>query len=160
MMSEPLDHAHFMGLAIDLARKAAAQAEVPVGALIVTRSGEIVAEAYNQKESQPSALAHAEMLAIAEASKKLGRWRLHGLKLYVTLEPCLMCAGAIIASRLDEVIYGAKDLKAGAVESLYTTLSDSRLNHRPKVTSGILEEECGQLLKEFFRARRAKSDIG
>lgn len=139
--------------ALRLAAQAGVQGEVPVGALLVC-DGAVVARAFNERESKTSALAHAELTCIAEACRRLGRWRLTGCTLYVTLEPCLMCAGAIVQSRLDRVVYGAPDPKAGAVESLYEVLADTRLNHRPQVRSGVLSEECGRLLTEFFRARR------
>ncbi len=145
----------FMRQALELARQAAALGEVPVGAVIVAE-GQIVAQAYNQRESRPSALAHAEIDAISEACKRLGRWRLSGCTLYVTLEPCVMCAGAIVQARIDRVVFGARDPKAGAVESLYQVLQDTRLNHRPVVTSGVLGAECGQFLSEFFRQRRTQ----
>ena len=152
------DHSYFMEMAIKLAQKASSLNEVPVGAVVVSDdapSSIIVSEAFNNRESQSNPLGHAELLAIDKASKKLGRWRLSGCTLYVTLEPCLMCAGAIILSRVDRVVYGAKDPKAGAVSSLYQTLSDQRLNHRPEVISGIREEECSKLLKDFFKSMRA-----
>lgn len=147
----------FMQRALELAREAALKGEVPVGAVIVHDS-QIVAEAYNERESRPSALAHAELTAIAKACESLGRWRLSGCTLYVTLEPCVMCAGGIVQARVDRVVFGARDPKAGAVESLYQVLTDSRLNHRPQVTSGILADECGKILSDFFKARRKASD--
>lgn len=143
----------FMRQALALAGQAAAQGEVPVGALVV-HDNVVIAEAYNERESLPSALAHAELTAISRATEKLGRWRLTGCTLYVTLEPCVMCAGALVQSRVDRVVYGASDPKAGAVESLYEVLSDTRLNHRPVISSGVLREECGKILSDFFRARR------
>jgi tRNA(adenine34) deaminase len=146
----------FMRRALELARQAADLKEVPVGALIV-HENQIIAEAYNTRETQRDALGHAELKAIDLACKKLGRWRLEGCTLYVTLEPCVMCAGAIVQARLDKVVYGATDSKAGAVQSLYQILSDSRLNHRPQVEAGVLAQECGAILSEFFRARRSDS---
>ena len=143
----------WMGQALDLARQAAAEGEVPVGALVVC-DGEVVGQAYNRKERDTCATHHAELLAIQEASKKLGRWRLTGCHLYVTLEPCVMCAGAIVGARLDRVFYGATDPKAGAVESLFQVLSDHRLNHSPQVEGGILAKPCGLALKDFFQNRR------
>ena len=145
----------FMRQALDLAAQAEARGEVPVGALVV-HENQVIAKAYNERESLPSALAHAEITALAEATAKLGRWRLSGCTLYVTLEPCVMCAGALVQSRVDRVVYGATDPKAGAVASLFQVLNDSRLNHRPQVTGGVLEEECGQILSQFFRKRRAR----
>jgi tRNA(adenine34) deaminase len=108
----------------------------------------------NLRESRHDPLAHAESMALRQASQNLGRWRLSGCTLYVTLEPCVMCAGAIVLSRIDRVVFGATDPKAGAVQSLYTILSDTRLNHRPEVTGGVLAAECSAVLKEFFAARR------
>ena len=148
------DHV-FMRHALALATRAAAAGEVPVGALIVCENI-VIAEAYNERETRPSALAHAELNALAAACAHLQRWRLTGCTLYVTLEPCVMCAGALVQARVDRVVYGARDPKAGAVESLYQVLSDPRLNHRPVVDGGVLAEECGVILSEFFRARRAK----
>ncbi|MGE3388062.1 MAG: tRNA adenosine(34) deaminase TadA [Bdellovibrionales bacterium] len=147
------DDPQYMAKALNLARQAAELGEVPVGALVV-HEGQIVAEAHNLRETEAVATHHAELMAIETACRKLGRWRLNGCTLYVTLEPCSMCAGAIVNARLDRVVYGAKDAKAGAVESVYQILSDPRLNHRPQVTAGVMAAECGALLTEFFRARR------
>jgi tRNA(adenine34) deaminase len=144
-----------MRQALALADRAALRGEVPVGALIVADSV-VIAEAYNERETRPSALAHAEVTVIERTCARLGRWRLTGCTLYVTLEPCVMCAGAIVQARLDRVVYGARDPKAGAVESLYQVLSDTRLNHRPAVDGGALADECGQQLTEFFRRRRGR----
>lgn len=143
-----------MRRALQLAAQAEAEGEVPVGAVIV-RGGEIVAEAYNQREQLHDPTAHAEMLAITQAASSVGGWRLADCTLYVTLEPCPMCAGAIIQARLPRVVYGAVDPKAGAVDSLYQLLNDDRLNHRCAVTAGILADECGDILKRFFQARRS-----
>jgi tRNA(adenine34) deaminase len=142
-----------MRLALEQAKIAQSKNEVPVGAVIV-RNGQVIATAYNQKESLNSPTAHAEILAIEAAAKALGAWRLTNCELYVTLEPCLMCAGAIIQSRLSKVIYGAFDPKGGAVQSLYEVLGDTRLNHQVHVVCGILKYECGQILTDFFKARR------
>lgn len=142
-----------MRRALELAALAADKGEVPVGALIVF-DNQIITEAYNERETRPSALAHAELTVLAEACAKLNRWRLTGCTLYVTLEPCVMCAGALVQARVARVVYGARDPKAGAVESLYEVLSDARLNHRPEVTGGVLGAECGQVLSAFFQARR------
>lgn len=144
----------YMRQALLLAARAADLGEVPVGAVIVNESG-VIAEAYNERESLPSALAHAELTAVRLACEKLGRWRLSGCTLFVTLEPCVMCAGALVNARVDRVVYGARDAKAGAVESLYQVLGDARLNHRPQVTGGVLADECGQLLSAFFKSRRS-----
>ena len=143
----------FMNRALELARRASDSHEVPVGALIIFES-EIISEAWNLREASHDPTAHAELLAIQKASQKLGRWRLTGCTLYATLEPCLMCAGALILSRLERVVYGARDPKGGAVHSLYETLGDVRLNHRPQVTFGINEKDCGKILSDFFARKR------
>jgi tRNA(adenine34) deaminase len=145
----------FMARALELASEAGAKGEIPVGALIVC-DGEIIAESANLKEAAPDPLGHAEIKAIQAAVARLGRWRLSGCTLYVTLEPCAMCAGAIIHSRPDRVVFGALDPKAGAVHSLYQLLNDKRLNHQPAVVSGVYAEESSALLKEFFRKLRAR----
>ena len=144
-----------MRQALLLADRAAELGEVPVGALIVFEN-QIIARAYNERETLANVLAHAEITALSTACGALGRWRLSGCTLYVTLEPCLMCAGAIVQSRVARVVFGATDAKAGAVQSLYSTLSDTRLNHRPEVLGGVLAEECGARLSDFFRQRRAR----
>jgi tRNA(adenine34) deaminase len=146
----------YMARALELAKKAEADGDVPVGAVIV-RNGEILATAYNEKEALKVPSCHAEILAIERAALKLDRWRLIDCDLYVTLEPCVMCAGAIVQARLRSVTYGAKDPKAGAVESVYNILSDGKLNHRPLVVSGLLEKECSQMLSDFF-AKKRKED--
>jgi len=145
----------FMELALRQAREAAVLGEAPIGAVLVY-DGEVVAEAHNRRETDRDPVAHAELLAIRQAAQRLGRWRLSGCTLYVTLEPCLMCAGALVLARLDRLVYGAADPKAGAVVSLYRVLEDERLNHRVEVTGGVLAERCGALLSDFFRARRGK----
>lgn len=144
----------FMRRAIELAKKAASLGEVPVGA-VVTMDGEIISEAYNRREIDKNATAHAELIAIDAACKKLGGWRLHRCELYVTLEPCPMCAGAIVNSRIKRVIIGAKDSKAGALGSLIN-LNFYPLNHKPEVKFGVLENESVALLQEFFRSLRDK----
>ncbi len=144
-----------MLLAIEEAKKAAEIGEVPVGAVIV-HDGEIIAKAYNLREVNKSCLAHAEILAIDSASKYLGGWRLQNCDMYVTLEPCLMCAGAIYQARIKNLYFGARDPKAGAVKSLYEVLSDDRLNHQVNVESGLCEDTCSQLLKDFFVKLRNK----
>lgn len=143
----------YMRMALAEAQAAAAAGEVPVGAIIVCND-RVIASAHNQRETLRDPTAHAEMIAITQAAESLGAWRLEGCTLYVTLEPCPMCAGAIVQSRVPRVVYGAVDPKAGAVESLYTLLSDERLNHRPEVTGSVLAEPCGEILTSFFRARR------
>jgi tRNA(adenine34) deaminase len=142
-----------MRRAIGLAKKAAELGEVPVGA-VITLNDVVVSEGWNLRETNRSALEHAEIMAIKEASVKTNAWRLSQMKLYVTLEPCLMCAGAIYQARIPVVIYGADDPKAGACGSLYKIHEDTRLNHRFLVKRGLLSEECGELLKAFFRLRR------
>lgn len=148
------EHEKWMRRALELSEIAAKSGEIPVGAVIVC-DGQEVAAAANLKEANQDPLGHAEVLAIRKAAEKLGRWRLSGCSLYVTLEPCTMCSGAIVHARLDHVIFGASDPKAGAVHSLYQILSDERLNHRPEVISGVLENEASDQLKRFFRERRS-----
>jgi tRNA(adenine34) deaminase len=148
-------HQHYMQQALAEARQAAEEDEVPVGAVIV-HDGRIIAAAHNQRETLHDPTAHAEMIAITQAAEALGGWRLEGCTLYVTLEPCPMCAGAIVQARVPTVVYGAFDPKAGAVASLYELLSDVRLNHRCELVAGVLGDECGALLTEFFRGRRAR----
>jgi tRNA(adenine34) deaminase len=142
-----------MARALELAREARNLGEVPVGAL-VARGGRIIAQAYNLRETLEDPTAHAERLALSWAGRSLGSWRLDGCVLYVTLEPCVMCAGAIVLSRVDRLVYGATDQKAGACSSLYRILADPRLNHRVEVTAGVLAEPCGEILTEFFQERR------
>nr|MBA5584160.1 nucleoside deaminase [Anaerobacillus isosaccharinicus]QOY38523.1 nucleoside deaminase [Anaerobacillus isosaccharinicus] len=144
-----------MKLAIEEAKKAEAIKEVPIGALIV-KDGVVVSSAYNLRETDQRAIAHAELLAIDNACKKLNTWRLTGCTLYVTLEPCPMCAGAIIQSRVDRVVFGATDPKAGCVGSIYNLLSEPKFNHRCEVEKGIMAEECGELLTNFFKQLREK----
>ena len=146
-------HEHFMRLALQEAERAMLEDEVPVGAVIVA-DGRVVASAHNQREQLRDATAHAEMIAITQAAESMGGWRLDGCALYVTLEPCPMCAGAIVQARIPLVIYGAPDPKAGAVESLYHLLSDDRLNHRAEVIPHVLGESCGEILTRFFREKR------
>lgn len=141
-----------MALALKLARKAVKKDEVPVGAIIVHK-GRIIAKACNLRETKRSPLAHAELVAIAKAAGRLGGWRLSGCTLYVTLEPCPMCAGAIVNARIDEVVFGAYDPKAGACGSLYNLL-EGRLNHTPRVIGGVLAEESSSILKSYFKGKR------
>ena len=143
-----------MARAIELAREAQSLGEVPVGAVVV-RAGRILAQAFNLRETLHDPTAHAERLALTWAGRVIGSWRLDECALYVTLEPCAMCAGAIVQSRLARLVYGATDPKAGACESLYRLVSDPRLNHRVPIASGVLADECGEVLKEFFQERRA-----
>lgn len=150
----PDDDSHFMRLALDQAVAAFEADEVPVGAIIV-KEGRILGVGFNQRETLKDPTAHAEMIAITQAANALGDWRLQGCTLYVTLEPCTMCAGAIVLARIDRVVYGTLDPKAGAVDSLYRVGQDSRLNHRFTVTSGVMQPDCAAVLTEFFRAKRA-----
>jgi tRNA(adenine34) deaminase len=131
-----------------------ARGEVPVGAVILDPAGSPLARAHNQRESDADPTAHAEIVAIRAAGRALGSWHLDGCTLVVTLEPCTMCAGAVVAARIARVVYGAADPKAGAAGSLWDVLRDRRLNHRAEVVGGILAEECGALLQEFFAQRR------
>ena len=147
-----------MGRALELAREAIDLGETPVGAVIV-RDGQIISQAFNLRETLKDPTAHAERLAITLAGRALGTWRLDGCTLYVTLEPCPMCAGAIVLSRISRVVYGASDPKAGACSSLYRLVSDRRLNHRAEVSGGILERECGEILSLFFQERRPFSKL-
>ena len=142
-----------MKIALDLAHQAAEAGEVPVGALVV-KDDEIISQAFNMREAKTSPSAHAEFLAIDEASRKLGRWRLSDCTIYVTLEPCVMCAGLMHQARIKKCVFGAKDPKAGAVASLYKIHEDERLNHNFEVVGGVLEDECAQILSDFFKERR------
>jgi len=143
----------YMREAIKEAKQAETLEEVPIGALIVI-NGEIISRAHNLRETKQDAVAHAELLAIQEACHRQGTWRLEEATLYVTLEPCPMCAGAIIMSRVKRVVYGAKDPKGGCAGTFMNLLQDTRFNHQSEVTYGILEDECGQLLTNFFRRIR------
>ncbi|HTS02290.1 MAG TPA: tRNA adenosine(34) deaminase TadA [Thermoanaerobaculia bacterium] len=143
----------FMRQALAAARRAPAHSDVPVGAVVV-RDGAVIARARNAREKAGDPTAHAEVLAIRKAAKRVGSWRLSGCTLYVTLEPCAMCAGAIVLSRLPRLVFGAADPKAGFAGSLGDLCRDPRLNHRPSVTAGVLGAECGRILVEFFRAKR------
>jgi tRNA(adenine34) deaminase len=149
------DHFLFMRMALQEAGAAEAEDEVPVGAVIVYRE-RVIAAAHNQREQLKDPTAHAEMLAITQACAARGDWRLEDCVLYCTLEPCAMCAGAILQARVPQVVFGARDPKAGAVESLYRMLGDDRLNHRCQIVSGILAAECGELLSGFFRQQRQR----
>ena len=144
---------YLMRSAIEQARLAESLGDVPIGA-VIARDGEIIAAAYNRRIIDADPTAHAEMLAIRAAAEAVGDWRLTGCTMAVTLEPCPMCAGAIVLARLDRLVYGAADLKAGAVETLYQICSDTRLNHQVEITPGILADECSRLLSDFFRRQR------
>ena len=143
----------FMLEALKEAKKAYEIDEVPIGCVIV-KNGEIIARAYNLRESKQQATCHAEILAINQACEKLGSWRLDGCDIYVTIEPCPMCAGAILLSRIENVIYGAADYKGGALDSCFKMYEIKGFNHYPKVTSGIYEEECSKIIKKFFKNKR------
>jgi tRNA(adenine34) deaminase len=145
---------HFMDQALAEARKAREAAEVPVGALVVTKDGEIIGRGYNRPISVHDPTSHAEIVAMREAAHHLANYRLTGTTLYCTLEPCVMCAGAIVHARIARLVFGARDPKAGAAGSLYNVVNDSRLNHQPEVVSGVREAECRQLLQEFFEWKR------
>src|SRR5580700_8385095 len=146
-------HEHFMRMALEEARAALVEEEVPIGAVIV-HDDRVIAAAHNQREQLHDPTAHAEMIAITQAAGALESWRLDGCSLYVTLEPCPMCAGAIVQARISTVVYGAADPKAGAVRTLYNLLDDSRLNHRCEIVPGVLAEPCGQILSRFFQQQR------
>jgi tRNA(adenine34) deaminase len=143
----------YMGKALREAKIAYNVGEIPIGAIIVFEK-KVIASAYNLRETLPCATAHAELLAIEKACRALSRWRLSGCTLYVTVEPCSMCAGAIVNSRLDRLVYGCDDPKGGAVHSLFCIVNNPSLNHQVNVTAGIRAEECSQLMKDFFRQRR------
>jgi len=145
-----------MELAIAEAQAAAAAGEVPVGAVVVDAAGELVARAHNRRESEQDPTAHAELLVIRDAARALGSWRLEGATLYVTLEPCAMCAGAIVLARVERLVFGAADPKAGFCGSLGDLVRDARLNHRVEVAAGVEAEACGALLREFFAGLRAR----
>jgi tRNA(adenine34) deaminase len=152
-MSEFPLHEEFMRLALREAEAAFAEDEVPVGAVVV-HAGRVIAAAHNQREQLKDPTAHAEMIAITQAAGALESWRLEECTLYVTLEPCPMCAGAIVQARIPLVVYGATDPKAGAVQTLYQLLSDARLNHRADILTGVLAAPCGEILSRFFRQQR------
>ena len=148
----PRDH-YFMRLALREAERASEHEDVPIGAVLV-HAGEVVAAAHNERELRQDPTAHAEIVVLREAARAAGTWRLLETVLYVTLEPCAMCAGAIVLARVPRVVYGARDPKAGACGSVLDVLGEPRLNHRPEVAGGLLEEDCGELLSEFFATRR------
>lgn len=146
---------YYMKLAIEEAKKAQKLGEVPIGAIIV-KNNEVIASAHNLRETAQLPTAHAEHIAIERASKVVGSWRLEECRLYVTLEPCVMCAGAIVMSRIPKVVYGATDPKGGCSGSLMNLLEESQFNHRAEIVKGVLEQECGYLLRNFFRELRLK----
>ena len=147
----------YMKIALEEAQAAFLKDEVPVGAVVV-HEGEILARAHNSPISLKDPSAHAEMLALRQAAETIGNYRLVGAELYVTLEPCVMCAGAIVQARLSRVIFGARDPKCGAVTSLYNILADKRLNHQVGITEGILQEDCGEIMSRFFQQKRVRAD--
>lgn len=149
-------HEKYMQLALAEARKAADIGEIPIGAVLVCGE-KIIAAAHNMRESWQDGTAHAEIIVIQEACKKLGRWRLSGCTLYVTVEPCPMCSGAIVNSRIDTVVYGCPDVKAGGAESIFNIITNPNLNHCAEVISGVCEEECAQVMKNFFQRRRKEN---
>ena len=144
---------HFMKLAIEQARIAEENGDVPIGAVIVYQN-QIIGKAYNQREQLQDPTAHAEIIALTQAAAALENWHLNGCTMYVTLEPCPMCAGALVLGRLDRLVYGCDDPKAGACGSLYNIVQDERLNHHLEVTSGVLQDQCRKQLQEFFAQRR------
>ncbi|WP_213974203.1 tRNA adenosine(34) deaminase TadA [Tepidanaerobacter acetatoxydans] len=152
------DDFFFMRQAIQEAKRAMEIDEVPIGAVIV-KADEVIARAHNLRETLQDATAHAELLAIRKACEVLGTWRLEGCTLYVTLEPCPMCAGAVILSRVDRLVFGAKDPKGGACGSLMNLPADERFNHRPKIAAGIMADECGNILKKFFQDKRMHKKV-
>lgn len=150
------DDEKFMALALEEAARAAELGEVPIGAVVV-HDGEVIARAGNRRETDADPAAHAEFSALMRASRVLGRWRLTGCTVYVTLEPCLMCAGLMVNSRIDRCVFGAPDPKGGAVGTLYDVSHDARLNHEFEVEGGVLEAECAEVLRAFFKRRRAEA---
>lgn len=152
--SEVVDDHAAMLLALDLATVAGQLGEVPVGAVVV-RNGVVIAARHNEREASQDPTAHAEVLALRDAAQAIGQWRLNDCSLVVTLEPCVMCAGALINARIGKLVYGAADLKGGATASLYNICADPRLNHEPVVVHGVYEYETGSLLQEFFAQKRA-----
>ena len=153
---DPAFHLQGMAVALEEARKAEGHGDVPIGAAIY-RDGELLAQAGNERELRKDPTAHAEVLAIRAAAERLGGWRLPGTTLYVTLEPCAMCAGAIVLARIPTVVFGTPDPKAGAAGSILDVLSEPALNHRPAVIPGVLEEECAAILRGFFAAKRSSA---
>ncbi|MHC4644476.1 MAG: tRNA adenosine(34) deaminase TadA [Planctomycetota bacterium] len=147
---------HFMKVAMEQARIAEENGDVPIGAVIVYEE-QIIGKAYNQREQLQDPTAHAEIVALTQAAEFVGSWRLEGCTMYVTLEPCCMCAGALVLARMDRLVYGCDDPKAGACKSLYNIVQDERLNHRLEVEAGMLSAECTELLQRFFRKRREQN---
>ena len=148
----------YMKLALAEAEKAFVLGEIPIGAVLVDGQGQVVTAGHNRRESWHDATAHAELIVIQAACRKLKKWRLSGLTLYVTIEPCPMCAGALIMSRIDRVVYGSPDYKAGAAESLFNVVDNKALNHQLRVRAGVLEDPCTEIMKRFFAQCRSKAD--
>lgn len=143
-----------MRQALDVARRATSSGDVPIGAVVLDAAGEVIGTGYNAREADSDPTAHAEILAIRAAAARLGSWRLDGCTLVVTLEPCTMCAGAVVLARLSRLVFGAYDAKAGAVGSLWDVVRDRRLNHRPEVIGGVLADDAGALIRDFFGEHR------
>lgn len=155
MNTDALDE-RYMRMAIDQAFIAEENGDVPIGCIIV-HENRVIAKAYNQREQLHDPTAHAEIIALTQAAEAIGNWRLHGCTIYVTLEPCPMCAGALVLGRLDRLVYGTDDPKTGAVQSLYNIVQDDRLNHRLDVTAGVMKEDCKTQLQAFFQRRRQEN---
>jgi tRNA(adenine34) deaminase len=153
-----MDDVHWMGAALREAKKAARRGEVPIGVVIV-REGTVLATGYNLREAKQDPTAHAEIIAIRKASRKNGGWRLTGTTMYVTLEPCVMCMGAILLARFDRVVFGCHDPKGGAAGSLYNLSNDARLNHRVELTAGVRQQECSGILSDFFANLRKQKKM-
>ena len=152
-MKEKNHDDHYMRIAIEQAQVAEENDDVPIGAIIV-HNNQIIGKAYNQRELLQDPTAHAEIIALTQAAAFLESWRLNDCTIYVTLEPCCMCAGALVLARMKRLVYGCDDPKAGAIKSLYNIVQDERLNHKVEVTSGVMTDECSQLLQDFFKKRR------
>jgi tRNA(adenine34) deaminase len=150
------DNRHYMKMAIEQAKIAEENGDVPIGAVIVYKN-QIIGKAYNQREQLKDPTAHAEIIALTQAAAFLESWRLNGCTMYVTLEPCPMCAGALVLARMDRLVYGCDDPKTGACKSLYNIVQDERLNHRLEVTRGVLAEDCSIMLQDFFQRRRIEN---
>ena len=153
-----IDDNYFMGLALEEAHKAYDIGEIPIGAVLIM-DGQVVASGHNMREIWHDATAHAEMIVIRAACQKLGRWRLTGTMLYVTIEPCPMCAGALVMSRIDRLVYGSADYKAGAIESIFNIAQNDALNHNIAVVSGVRADECSEIMRDFFRNRRKQKKL-
>lgn len=158
-LNQQITDEKFMRMALKLAEKGQAQNEVPIGALIVDKNGKVISKATNLRETHNTTLGHAELVAIHRACKKLNSWRLIDCTLYVTLEPCFMCAGALVQSRIGRVVYGTMDPKGGALHSLASLGTDKRLNHQFQINSGVLAEDCSAILKTFFKLKRNSQQI-